>query len=114
MNMRNRLMCIITLIVPLITIAQTKNKTSFTSAQDESSTPLRAGSGIKWITGITWEQVKQKAKQENKNIFLDCFASWCIPCRAMDKDIYTNDTVGNVMNDKFICVKVQMDKTSID
>ena len=32
----------------------------------------------------------------------------------MDKEVYTNDSVGNYFNDKFICVKVQMDKTKND
>ena len=73
-----------------------------------------ANNGIRWTEGLTWEQVKQKAKQENKYIFLDCFATWCAPCKKMDLDVYTNDTVGSYFNEKFISVKVQMDKTKKD
>jgi len=65
--------------------------------------------GIKFIQGIGWQQVLSKAKSENKYIFVDCFAGWCGPCKKMDKDVYLNDIVGNLMNDKFISVKVQMD-----
>lgn len=81
-------------------------------AQD-SSTQIMTG-GIKWTEGLSWEQVKQKAIQEDKYIFLDCFATWCGPCKRMDKEVYTNDTVGRYFNEKFISVKIQMDKTKND
>jgi len=70
--------------------------------------------GIKWTTGLTWEQVKQKAKSENKYVFLDCYTTWCGPCRMMDMQVYSNDSVGDYYNDRFISVKVQMDKTNKD
>jgi thioredoxin-related protein len=70
--------------------------------------------GIQWVTGLTWEQVKEKAKKENKSIFLDCFATWCAPCHEMDKNVYPDKKVGEAINEKFIAVKVQMDKTSYD
>jgi thioredoxin-related protein len=59
-------------------------------------------------------QIKEKAKAENKYIFIDAFATWCVPCAAMDKKVYTNDTVANFFNEKFLSVKVQMDKTDHD
>lgn len=70
--------------------------------------------GIQWTRGLSWEQVKEKAKQENKYIFLDCYATWCAPCKKMDKEIYPNDTVGNFMNQHFISIKVQLDSTKND
>ncbi|MEP7377772.1 MAG: DUF255 domain-containing protein [Chitinophagaceae bacterium] len=70
--------------------------------------------GIKWIEGLTWSEVQKKAKEENKYIFVDCFATWCGPCHVMDKEVYPNEQVGQVINDKFISVKVQIDKTSYD
>lgn len=70
--------------------------------------------GIKWTQGLNWEQVRAKAKAENKYIFVDCYATWCGPCKQMDKEVYPLDTVGEVMNNKFISVKVQMDSTKND
>lgn len=84
------------MLLPIVTIAQ------------EHET------GIKWTTGLSWDQIKQKAKAENKYIFLDCFATWCGPCKMMDKNVYTADSVGHFFNEKFIAVKVQMDKTQKD
>ncbi len=70
--------------------------------------------GIKFEEGLNWEQIKQKAKNEYKYIFIDCYASWCVPCKYMDKDVYTNDTIGSEIQKKFISVKVQMDTTNAD
>jgi thioredoxin-related protein len=70
--------------------------------------------GLRFSRFLSWQQVLQKAKAENKYIFLDCFATWCGPCKAMDKDVYPLKQLGDEMNDRFICVKVQMDKTDHD
>jgi thioredoxin-related protein len=84
------------LLLPMLVVAQEKAK------------------GIRFEEGLTWEQVKAKAKQENKFIFVDCYATWCQPCKVMDNGVYPNDTVGTYMNERFISVKVQMDSTKKD
>ncbi len=70
--------------------------------------------GIKFESGLSWEQVKAKAKAENKSIFMDCFATWCGPCKTMDKEVYPQKEVGDYFNAHFISVKVQMDQTLQD
>src|SRR5688500_7007105 len=70
--------------------------------------------GIQWTTDLSWQQVKEKAKLENKYIFIDAYATWCGPCKMMDRYVYPNDTVGNFFNAHFIAVKVQMDRTDKD
>jgi len=64
--------------------------------------------------GLTWDQIKAKARVENKYIFLDCFATWCGPCKEMDREVYTDKSVGEFLNDHFISVKVQMDTSKAD
>lgn len=71
-------------------------------------------SGINWTAGLSLSQILEKAKQENKYVFFDVFATWCGPCKQMDKEVYTNDTVSDFFNKNFIAVKVQMDKTAKD
>jgi thioredoxin-related protein len=71
-------------------------------------------SGVKFEQNLSWTQVKAKAKAENKYVFVDCYATWCGPCKMMDRDVYPDTSVGNVVNSHFISVKVQMDKTASD
>ncbi|WP_165759000.1 thioredoxin family protein [Niastella yeongjuensis] len=73
-----------------------------------------AGKGIKWVEGLSWEQVKLKALNENRFIFVDAYATWCAPCKKMDKEVYSNEQVGNALNPQFISVRVQMDQTAKD
>lgn len=70
--------------------------------------------GIKWTDGLSWQQIVKKAKAENKFIFVDCYATWCKPCKLMDRNVYPEDTVGQFMNDKFISIRVQLDTTVSD
>jgi len=70
--------------------------------------------GIQFETGLNWKQVLEKAKLERKNIFIDCFATWCEPCKYMEKNVFPNDTVGSYMNEQFISVKIQFDSTKED
>ncbi len=62
----------------------------------------------------SWNDILAKAKAENKYIFVDCYATWCGPCKMMDQMVYPDSTTGQFMNEKFISVKVQMDKTAND
>ncbi len=71
-------------------------------------------SGIQFNSGVSWEQIKEKAKIENKYIFLDCFATWCGPCRKMDQEVYNTEEVGTFTDNHFIAVKVQLDSTKQD
>lgn len=70
--------------------------------------------GIRFEMVLGWSQVLTKAKAENKMIFVDCYTTWCLPCKKMEKNIYPLEEVGNFFNEHFICVKVQMDKTKAD
>lgn len=57
-----------------------------------------------------WKQVLEKAKKEKRMIFLDCYTSWCGPCKWMEKNVYNNDTVAGFYNSNFICMKIDMEK----
>lgn len=75
--------------------------------------PVRA-QGVKFEKGLDWSQILSEAKLEKKIIFIDFYASWCGPCKAMDRDVYTNEELGKIFNEKFVSVKVQMDSTKFD
>ena len=44
---------------------------------------------VKW-TDESYEQVLARAKQENKYVFIDFYATWCGPCKRMDETTFTD------------------------
>jgi thioredoxin-related protein len=70
--------------------------------------------GIRFEQNLSWGEVKAKAKAEKKYIFMDVFATWCVVCKRMDKEVYTTEKIGTFMNDKFISVKVQANPSNED
>jgi len=70
--------------------------------------------GIRFEQNMNLEQIEAKAKAEHKYIFVDCYATWCGPCKKMDQETYNRREVGEIYNKQFISVKVQMDRTLAD
>lgn len=58
----------------------------------------------------TFEQALERARQEGKKVFMDCFTSWCGPCRMMSSRVFTRKDVGDFFNTRFICVKMDMEQ----
>jgi thioredoxin 1 len=81
---------------------------SFTAAN--KPTPTDGGKpGIMFTPG-RWKDILKKAKAENKLIFFDAYTSWCGPCKAMQKNVFTRKDVGDYFNQRFINVKIDMEE----
>jgi thiol-disulfide isomerase/thioredoxin len=63
---------------------------------------------------LSWSDILAKAKAGNKYIFVDCFTTWCGPCKFMSANVFPREEAGTYFNDKFINVKVQLDTTAKD
>ena len=74
----------------------------------------QADTGMHFTHGLSWKQVQEKAKAENKYIFVDGFTTWCGPCRVMSKNIFPQAAVGDFYNANYINIKVQLDTTAKD
>ncbi|WP_065218940.1 MULTISPECIES: thioredoxin family protein [Butyricimonas] len=59
---------------------------------------------------LSLEKAREKAKAENKPVFLDCYTSWCGPCRMMANEVFTQEAAGDYFNKNFVCVKTDMEK----
>ena len=56
------------------------------------------------------EKALEKAKGEGKMVFIDCYTSWCGPCKIMAKEVLPLKEVGNFLNERFVCVKYDMEQ----
>lgn len=59
-----------------------------------------------------WKEVVRQAKKEKKLIFMDCYTSWCGPCKYLAKNIFTQDSVADFFNGRFVNVKYDMEKSA--
>ncbi len=73
-----------------------------------ATTSIQAG-GIDFFHG-TWEEALEKAKKEDKLIFVDAYTTWCGPCKRMSKQVFTQDAVGEFYNKNFVNMKIDMEK----
>lgn len=67
------------------------------------------GSGIDFWEG-SFAEALARAEKEGKNVFLDCYTSWCGPCRMMATKVFTRADVGEYFNKHFVCIKVDMEQ----
>ena len=70
--------------------------------------------GVRFEHDLSWIQAKAKANSEQKYLFVDCFTTWCGPCRFMRTTIFPQAEMGAFFNDKFVSVEVQLDTTNKD
>jgi thioredoxin-related protein len=70
--------------------------------------------GMYFEHNSSWEKVLAKAKAENKYIFVDCFTTWCGPCKMMSQNVFPLEEVGAYYNKNFINIKLQLDSTKND
>ena len=73
------------------------------------STALFSQDGIKFGKQ-SFAQTLEQAKKENKLIFLDAFASWCGPCKLLDKNVFPKKEVGDYFNANFLNLHIDMEK----
>ncbi|MDP1676737.1 MAG: DUF255 domain-containing protein [Bacteroidota bacterium] len=74
---------------------------SFTSANDL----------IKFYdtTSGSWNDMKSLAVKEQKLIFIDAYTDWCVWCKVMDRETFSDKAVADFMNEKFINVRYEME-----
>jgi thioredoxin 1 len=59
--------------------------------------------GIQFFKG-TFKEALAKAKKENKMVMMDCYTTWCGPCRDLKKKVFVDKALGDYMNAKYVCI----------
>ncbi|HLP93775.1 MAG TPA: thioredoxin family protein [Saprospiraceae bacterium] len=70
---------------------------------------LLSAQGIEFFHG-TWAEALEKAKAEERLIFVDAFASWCGPCKRMAAQTFPDPKAGEFFNANFVNLKIDMEK----
>ena len=70
---------------------------------------LTGQSGIQFTEG-TWDEVRSKALEENKMIFMDVYTTWCGPCKRMSQNVFTDPQVGVFFNQHFINYQIDAER----
>lgn len=58
----------------------------------------------------SWSEAKEKAVKSNQLIFIDCYTSWCAPCKWMEKNVFILPAVAQYYNSNFVNLKLDMEK----
>ncbi len=66
-------------------------------------------SGIAFQKG-EFQSILDKAKAENKLIFMDVYTTWCGPCKMLDRNTFSDAEVGNTFNAQFVAYKLDAEK----
>ena len=94
MNIKNKKMKQILVTVLLITL-------SIKSYAQEKKINFEKG---------TFKETLAKATKEDKLIFMDCYTTWCRPCKEMFKYVFTQEFVYTFFNKNYINIKIDMEK----
>lgn len=68
--------------------------------------PGRAQSGINWYS---MKEAQQRADENGKKVLIFAEASWCIYCKKMKEEVFTQQAVIDSMNTYFYAVSVDIE-----
>jgi thioredoxin-related protein len=76
------------------------------SAQ-QSGTAEAAEGQFEWYH--SWDEGMAAAKESNKPVIVDFTADWCIWCKRMDEDTFSQEKVRNVLHENFVGIKLDVE-----
>lgn len=78
--------------------------------ENKISSQTKSNSNVHFYTGGTLTEVIERAKNENKLVFIDFTADWCAPCKLMEDEVYTYKELYNKINNNFISYQIDIEK----
>ena len=71
--------------------------------------PAKKAAKKSMVHWMGYNEALEKAQKFPKLVFVDLYADWCIPCRVMDANVYSDPTVASLLNTRFYAVKLNAD-----
>ena len=65
------------------------------------------------LTWIGFNEGIKRAASENKLILVDVYTDWCHWCKEMDKNVYTNDSIIELISKNYIPVKLNAESDDV-
>lgn len=78
-----------------------------------AATCIHVDAQVKFRTFSSIEMLLQIAQQEQKPILVDGYTDWCYWCKVLDRKVFADTSIGNVINQKFIPIKLNMETDSL-
>lgn len=64
---------------------------------------------VKFDTRST-DAVRETAIAQGKLVFIDLYASWCPPCKMMERHVFSRKDVGAFIDERFVAAKYDTDR----
>lgn len=64
---------------------------------------------VVWLEGQTWSEITTLASGKGQHILIDFYATWCGPCKMLDKEVYVVPEVIRELG-RLVTFKVDVDK----
>lgn len=79
------------------------------------SPKLKSANGTKayafhFVESEQLKPVLEQARAKDKLVFVDFYTSWCLPCRLMEEDVFTDRDLAKYVNENFISCRIDAEK----
>ena len=59
---------------------------------------------------LSFDEALAAARAEGKLLFVDCYTTWCGPCKNMAEKVFPQKAAGDYFNPRFVCIKIDIEK----